>query len=93
MAAVNQGKGIETAIESIARENTKILLGAVRTHYEPVTNEERRLDKSINFKMDVLVISVLAIDFLLQGIDKTNVGFAAASSSKFAREYQAERYS
>ena len=80
---MNTDKGTLATLEPTASDDATAILGAVRTHYVPSTEEERRLDKSINLKMDLLVISVLAIDFLLQGIDKTNVGFAAASSRRF----------
>ncbi|KAF2673481.1 MFS general substrate transporter [Microthyrium microscopicum] len=55
--------------------------GPQRVHYQPENEEEARLDKSINFKCDFFIVLVLAIDFLFQGIDKTNVGFAQASST------------
>lgn len=49
-------------------------------HYVPVTDEEKALDKSINLKLDFTVLLVLAIGFILCGIDKTNVGFVATST-------------
>jgi hypothetical protein len=84
MDRMDSDKGTSATLEGAeSNDETTVPLGAVRTHYLPITDDEKRLDKSINLKMDVLVISVLAIDFLLQGIDKTNVGFAAASSRRF----------
>ncbi|KAK0654793.1 major facilitator superfamily domain-containing protein [Cercophora newfieldiana] len=49
-------------------------------HYKPITDEEKGLDKSINRKLDFTVLLVLAIGFILCGIDKTNVGFVATST-------------
>ena len=49
-------------------------------HYKPVTEEEKALDKRINRKLDFTVLLVLAIGFILCGIDKTNVGFVATST-------------
>ncbi|KAI6889627.1 hypothetical protein KC359_g291 [Hortaea werneckii] len=50
------------------------------THYQPETDEERRLDKRVNFKLDFVVVLLLAVMFIFCGIDKTNVGFVATSS-------------
>jgi hypothetical protein len=48
--------------------------------YEPRTDEARALDKRVNFKLDFVVVLVLAIDFILCGIDKTNIGYVATTS-------------
>ncbi|KAM7183216.1 Major facilitator superfamily domain containing protein [Naviculisporaceae sp. PSN 640] len=53
---------------------------AVTAHYVPVTDEEKALDKKINRKLDFTVLLVLAIGFILCGIDKTNVGFVATTT-------------
>jgi hypothetical protein len=83
MDRVDSDKGTSTTLEAPYDDVPPVPLGAIRTHYVPSTETEKRLDKSVNLKMDLLVISVLAIDFLLQGVDKTNVGFAAASSRMY----------
>ncbi|KAJ5875286.1 uncharacterized protein N7473_012633 [Penicillium subrubescens] len=49
-------------------------------HYEPVTEEEKALDKRVNLKFDLCVIVFLSLGFILLGIDKTNVGFVATST-------------
>ncbi|KAK0634128.1 major facilitator superfamily domain-containing protein [Immersiella caudata] len=49
-------------------------------HYKPANDEEKALDKRINRKLDFTVLAVLAIGFILCGIDKTNVGFVATST-------------
>jgi hypothetical protein len=36
-------------------------------HYEPITEEEKALDRKINFKLDFLVTSILSIGFILCG--------------------------
>jgi len=51
---------------------------AVR-HYAPATAEEKHLDTRVNAKLDAVVLSILAVSFILCGIDKTNVGFVATS--------------
>jgi hypothetical protein len=86
MEDASQGAALNNKTDSLVKPNARLTLGAVRTHYEPVTEEEKALDKRINLKFDFLVIAILAIDFLLQGIDKSNVGYAAASSSRFIFE-------
>jgi hypothetical protein len=58
-------------------------LGTLRTHYEPVNEEQKLLDNKINRKLDIFLVGVLALDFMVQGIDRTDVGFAAASSSMY----------
>jgi hypothetical protein len=50
--------------------------------YEPSTEEEKALDKSLNFKLDTIVVVICAVNFVLQGIDKGNIGNAATTKSK-----------
>ncbi|RDW84106.1 uncharacterized protein DSM5745_04432 [Aspergillus mulundensis] len=50
------------------------------SHYEPLTEEEKALDRRVNFKLDFILLLILAIGFILLGIDKTNVGFVATST-------------
>ncbi|KAH8653867.1 major facilitator superfamily domain-containing protein [Xylariales sp. PMI_506] len=49
-------------------------------HYLPQSEEDKRLDKKVNFKLDLFVVTLLAIQFIFCGIDKTNIGFVATSS-------------
>ena len=63
----------ETKIQSVGSH-------AVTAHYTPVSDEEKALDKKINRKLDFSVLLVLAIGFILCGIDKTNVGFVATTT-------------
>jgi hypothetical protein len=51
--------------------------------YEPKTDEALTLDKRVNLKLDFIVVLVLAIDFVLCGIDKTNIGYVATTSERF----------
>ncbi|KAL4790974.1 major facilitator superfamily domain-containing protein [Aspergillus venezuelensis] len=50
-----------------------------RPGYTASSPDEKRLDKRINLKMDLIVVPLLALGFLLQGIDKGNIGNAATS--------------
>ncbi|GIZ48523.1 hypothetical protein CKM354_001157700 [Cercospora kikuchii] len=50
------------------------------THYRPQDEAEKRLNKRVNFKLDCIVVLLLAAMFIFCGIDKTNVGFVATSS-------------
>jgi hypothetical protein len=34
-------------------------------HYLPQTDEEKRLDRSVNFKLDCFVVSLLALEFIV----------------------------
>ncbi|KAK8128980.1 transporter [Apiospora sp. TS-2023a] len=52
----------------------------VQSHYVPVTDEEKALNKRVNRKLDCVVLSLLALEFIFCGIDKTNIGFVATSS-------------
>ncbi|KAL4878781.1 major facilitator superfamily domain-containing protein [Aspergillus karnatakaensis] len=52
---------------------------ARRPGYTASTPEEERLDKRVNLKIDLIVVPLLATAFLLQGIDKGNIGNAATS--------------
>jgi hypothetical protein len=58
-------------------------LATTRTHYEPANEEQKLLDSRINRKLDIFLVGILAFDFMVQGIDRTNVGFAAASSGLY----------
>ncbi|KAF9884622.1 hypothetical protein FE257_001444 [Aspergillus nanangensis] len=49
-------------------------------YYAAVTDEEKALDRRVNLKLDVFLLAILAVGFILLGIDKTNVGFVATSS-------------
>jgi MFS family permease len=59
------------------------------THYEPSTAAAKDLDRKVNLKLDFIIVSVLAIDFILCGIDKTNIGYAATTN--FAQEANLRR--
>lgn len=63
------------AIERVPTSNENLING-----YEPLTDEAKALDKRINLKLDFIVVLVLAIDFILCGIDKTNIGYVATTS-------------
>ena len=78
MAAPNNSDAEKTgayAVERVATSSDHLNLG-----YEPSTEEARVLDKRINLKLDFVVVLVLAIDFVLCGIDKTNIGYVATTS-------------
>jgi MFS family permease len=51
-----------------------------QAHYRPQSEAETKLDKRVNLKLDLIVVSLLALEFIFCGIDKTNVGFVATSS-------------
>jgi hypothetical protein len=62
-----QAKAQKSMTETLVKQDTHIQLGAVRTQYGPVTDEKKKLDRQINFKLDLCVIVILVINFLLQG--------------------------
>lgn len=39
------------------------------THYEPTTDEEKALDRRVNLKLDFIVLSLLAIEFIVSHVD------------------------
>ncbi|KPI44477.1 putative transporter [Cyphellophora attinorum] len=53
---------------------------ASQTFYKAQTDEEKALDRRLNLKLDLIVVAILAVQFILCGIDKTNVGFVATST-------------
>ncbi|CAI6334217.1 unnamed protein product [Periconia digitata] len=63
---------LELVIDGTAR--------GVQAQYEPVTESEKALNKRVNRKLDFIVLSLLAVEFIFCGIDKTNVGFVATST-------------
>ncbi|KAL2138423.1 hypothetical protein VTI28DRAFT_6787 [Corynascus sepedonium] len=70
------GKPTEVEVEDVKPASPEHVVA----HYAPVNEIEEALDKRINWKLDLTVLLVLAISFILCGIDKTNVGFVATSS-------------
>ena len=68
-------KGGALALERLPSSNEHLV-----DAYEPLNEEARALDKRINLKLDFCVVLVLAIDFILCGIDKTNIGYVATTS-------------
>lgn len=50
--------------------------------YEPQTDEAKAMDRRVNLKLDFAVVLILAIDFILCGIDKTNIGYVATTSKR-----------
>lgn len=74
--AVDSEKHSAYAIERVPTSSNEHLIAG----YEPVTAEAKALDKRINLKLDFIVVLVLAIDFILCGIDKTNIGYVATTS-------------
>jgi hypothetical protein len=80
MATINSTGAEKTGtyrIEHVATSNDHLICG-----YEPKTDEARMLDKRVNLKLDFIVVLVLAIDFILCGIDKTNIGYVATTSEQ-----------
>ncbi|KAL4966461.1 major facilitator superfamily domain-containing protein [Aspergillus stella-maris] len=61
-------------------ENAKKKVVTEVSHYVPLSEEEKSLDRRVNLKMDFTLLLILAIGFILLGIDKTNVGFVATST-------------
>ncbi|KAF7532239.1 hypothetical protein G7054_g8140 [Neopestalotiopsis clavispora] len=78
MAVMSSGKGeldaqhVEELHESLTQQRP--------VHYVPRSEDERRMDKRVNLKLDLFVVSILALEFIFCGIDKTNIGFVATSS-------------
>ena len=73
----------ETVTARTSGEIKQDTFGARRPHYRPGTDQLKRLDRSINRKFDVFVVFVLAVDFILQGIDKNNAKQAADTSCEY----------
>lgn len=36
------------------------------THYRPQSDAERRLDKKVNLKLDLIVVTLLAVEFIVR---------------------------
>ncbi|ORY16997.1 major facilitator superfamily domain-containing protein [Clohesyomyces aquaticus] len=67
-------KGASLVVERVGPSQEPV------TAYEPKTEEAKALDRAVNIKLDFIVVLVLAIDFILCGIDKTNIGYVATTS-------------
>ncbi|KAL4812285.1 major facilitator superfamily domain-containing protein [Aspergillus spinulosporus] len=61
-------------------EDAKKMVVIEVSHYEALSEEEKALDRRVNLKLDFILLLILAIGFILLGIDKTNVGFVATST-------------
>lgn len=58
-----QEKGIvETQHLEIVQENAAQLQP---THYRPQTDAEKKLDKRVNLKLDLIVVTLLAVEFIV----------------------------
>ena len=67
MHPVTRLSGEEAAIDAKHLDIETVRHGAARaraTHYEATTDEEKRLDKKVNRKLDCIVLSLLAIEFI-----------------------------
>jgi hypothetical protein len=63
---VEKGEAEIDALEESAPEDLqKEVVEAKPRGYVAATDEERRLDKAVNLRMDIVIISVCAIDFLV----------------------------
>jgi hypothetical protein len=51
--------------DAVEADDAKKLGEAVVRHYVPATEEEKHLDKRINAKLDAVVLSILAISFIV----------------------------
>jgi len=70
----------KSSVLEIEESKPHPLAATTQAYYTPDNNTEKTLDKHINRKLDFTVLLVLAIGFILCGIDKTNVGFVATST-------------
>jgi hypothetical protein len=79
MAHFNEGEKSDVEVlDSVA-----VYQAQVRRKYAPRNEEEMPLDRKVNLKLDLTVIPLLTFGFLLQGIDKSNIGNAATSPGKY----------
>jgi hypothetical protein len=83
MSQLDKGRAFvdERAASDVEKTKPELAVRKARG-YEPSTKEEKALDKSLNFKLDTIVVVICAVNFVLQGIDKGNIGNAATTKSK-----------
>lgn len=63
---VSQAKGSD--VEQVEKVDVLRLNDApAPQHYEPITEEEKALDRKVNLKLDVVVTLILSIGFILCG--------------------------
>lgn len=46
-----------------------------QTHYRPVDDEEKGIDRRVNLKLDLIVVSLLAVEFIVSKIANTSNAF------------------
>jgi hypothetical protein len=80
MVTSNNNDAEKTSVYAIEHVASPTSNDHLTQGYKPKTEEARLLDKRINLKLDFIVVLVLAIDFVLCGIDKTNIGYVATTS-------------
>ena len=51
--------------ETVEFEDAKTMGEVAVRHYVPATDEERQLDKRVNMKLDAVVLSILAVSFIV----------------------------
>lgn len=48
--------------------------------WQAISTEEKRLDREVNRKLDLIVLPLLGLGLMLCALDKTNIGNAATTS-------------
>jgi hypothetical protein len=84
IASSEVGKPTEVEVE----DTKAVLPQAVITHYAPVNEEERELDKRVNWKLDITVLLILSISFIVRErhfrcvINQTNNAPSSVASTR-----------
>ena len=56
------------------------------THYRPQSDIERRLDKKVNLKLDLIVVTLLAVEFIVSALSSsTSVRMSISLTSAVLR--------
>lgn len=61
LGTVQEKQDIEAEEVELAQSRSR----ARQTYYVPKTEEERRLDRKLNLKLDVVVVGILALMFIV----------------------------
>lgn len=63
------------------------------THYRPQNDAERRLDKKVNLKLDLIVVALLAVEFIVSALSSSRPNHSSISlTNTVLRNRQDQRW-
>jgi hypothetical protein len=61
------------------------------THYRPQSDAEKRLDKKVNLKLDLIVVTLLAVEFIVSALLSSILGRLDISLTRTVLRYRQDQ--